>query len=166
MRVSLMVSLWHRLIDILISLLVPPLSDKPFPAKDILGPAEVDVVFKWLGLLKAFFNASENGVEHGVPSNLLQGGVYRDLVMVGQYLDLPLPQLKERCTGAVRAASSGSSKSLMGLGRLRIGDEDEGERMAEVLLRICRTRPETSEFLGQQIAALNKARVERQAGVL
>lgn len=46
-RIHLMLLLWRRIIDILISLLLPPLSDKP-SSKDLLSAQEVDVVFKWL----------------------------------------------------------------------------------------------------------------------
>ncbi|WWD20945.1 hypothetical protein CI109_105423 [Kwoniella shandongensis] len=163
---NLMLAIWRRIIDTLISLLVPPLSDKPSTAH-ALPSQEVDVVFKWLQLVKAFFNASEGGMEHGVPLTSLQAGPYKDIIMLGQYLDLPTPTLKERCSAAVRAA--GKNGVVGGMRGLRLDDtgkEDDSERMAEVLLRIARTRPDTADFLSHEIAALTKSRVDKQAGVL
>lgn len=134
-----MLSIWRRVIDSLISLLVPPLSDKPFISRDPLGLPEVDIVFKWLQLLKAFFNASDNGVEHGVPVAQLQSGVYKDIIMLGQYLDLPTQALRERASAAVKGAAAGRSGGLVG-GMKGLSMEDDNERMAEVLLRVARTR--------------------------
>lgn len=130
-RIALQLKLWHRLLEHLTSLLVPPLSDRP--ALHAPTPAaEVEIVLKWLQLLKAFFNAKEGATEHGVKLTMLQGGVYKDVMMLGQYLDLPTPVLKERAQAAVKGV----------VARVR-GDErglEEGEKMAEVLLRIMRTR--------------------------
>lgn len=104
------------------------------------------MVFKWLQLLKSFFNASENGVEHGIPLMELQKGGYKDIIMLGQYLDLPTPALKERAAAAVKSASRpGAAGPLAGaMARVSIGPgggiESGEERMAEILLRIARTR--------------------------
>jgi hypothetical protein len=149
-RMSVMLALWHRTVDILISLLVPPLSDRPYSSKDVVSSAELDVVFKWLALIKSFFNASEGGVEHGVPVAQLSLGNYKDLVMLGQYMDLPTPALKDRCAAAVKTASSRSAGLTNGMSSLNLngsgpvggsatgaGDKD---RMAEILLRIAETR--------------------------
>ncbi|KAL1411961.1 hypothetical protein Q8F55_002954 [Vanrija albida] len=176
-RLQVMLSIWRRIIDILVSLLIPPLASKE-STRTPLGPSEVDIVFKWLTELKAFFNADEGGVEHGIPLSKLQSESYKDIVMVGQYLDLPTPQLKERAATAVKAASSivGSPVTTMrnlnlstngpsySSARSRI--DDDNHRMAEGLLRIVRMRPDTGVFLEQQVATLIKGRVERQAGVL
>lgn len=93
-------------------------------------------------MLKSFFNAKEDTIEHGVPLGQLQQGPYKDLLMVGQYLDLPTPTLRERAAGAVKG-SIGRSNGITGqMGRMSV-DETYGndqERMAEVLLRIARTR--------------------------
>ncbi|WVR09258.1 hypothetical protein IAU60_006323 [Kwoniella sp. DSM 27419] len=173
-RLRLMLSLWRRIVDTLISLLVPPLSERLYSGGQ-LGSSEIDVVFKWLQLLKGFFNASEGGVEHGVPLVQLQSGNYKDLIMLGQYLDLPTPALKERTSAAVRAAGKhagghlGSSMRSMRVDEGGAGavtaQQDEGERMAEVLLRICRTRPDMGDFLAQEVGLLQRGKVEKQAGV-
>nr|XP_019047884.1 cytoplasmic protein [Kwoniella bestiolae CBS 10118]OCF26814.1 cytoplasmic protein [Kwoniella bestiolae CBS 10118] len=164
-RLTLMLSLWRRIIDILISLLVPPLSDKPYHGPT-LGSSEIDVVFKWLGMLKSFFNASEGGVEHGVPIVKLQSGNYKDLIMLGQYLDLPTPTLKDRTSAAVKVASGFRSLRVDSAIEEDEGTGNEGERMAEILLRIARTRPDMGEFLSHEIGLLNRGRVEKQAGVM
>ncbi|WVQ81673.1 hypothetical protein IAT38_003798 [Cryptococcus sp. DSM 104549] len=173
-RIRVMLAIWHRIIDTLICLLVPPLSPTPSSAPP-LPAQEVDVVFKWLQMLKAFFNASENGVEHGVALAQLQAGPYKDIIMLGQYLDLPTPTLKERCSAAVRAASGKNTRDAgvngglsSGMRGMRLDDvkEDDSERMAEVMLRIARTRGEMAEFLAHEIGLLTKSRVERQTGVL
>lgn len=132
-----MLSIWRRTIDTLISLLVPPLSDRPYISKDPLGAPEIDVIFKWLQLLKSFFNASEHGTEHGVPLSQLQSGVYKDIIMLGQYLDLPAQALRDRAGAAVKAVArpGGLVAGMRGLSM-----EEDNERMAEILLRIARTR--------------------------
>ncbi|EIW67151.1 hypothetical protein TREMEDRAFT_40715 [Tremella mesenterica DSM 1558] len=158
-RIRVMLALWRRVIDILISLLVPPLSDRPTNREPVTGQ-ETDIIFKWLQTLKAFFNASEHGTEHGVPLQQLQSGVYKDIVTLGQYLDLPTPALREKCQAAVKAACR--PRGTMSALSLDAGGDD-GDRMAEVLLRIARTREGTGEFLSTQIQTLTRARVERQA---
>ena len=127
-----MLDIWHRLLEALISLLVPPLSDRPSSTR-APGPAEVNIIFKWLAFLKSFFNASENGSEYGVPLGQLQSGGYRDLLMLGQYLDLPGPALKERCSAAVKALGLGGQGANPGM-------KEDQRRTAEVLLRLVRTR--------------------------
>ena len=140
-RLEVLSAIWVRLVDTLISLLVPPLSDKPYN-KEMLGSAEVDVIFKWLQLLKGFFNAAEGGREHGVPMTQLQSGNYKDLVMLGQYMDLPTPALRDRCAAAVKSAGSKATAAggLNGMNGLSLGGSVENDRMAEILLRIARTR--------------------------
>ncbi|ADV25829.1 cytoplasmic protein [Cryptococcus gattii E566] len=164
-RIRVMLAIWHRIIEITISLLVPPLSDKPYLAPP-LPPQEVDIIFRWLQLLKSFFNAAEDGTELGVPLSQLQSGPYKDIIMLGQYMDLPTPTLKERCSAAVRAAGAGRSGGFSNGMKGSSLEGNDNERMAEVLLRIARTRPDTAEFLTHEITLLTKTRVEKQAGVL
>ncbi|ORY25540.1 hypothetical protein BCR39DRAFT_543937 [Naematelia encephala] len=170
LRLEVMLALWKSIISILISLVVPPLSDKPMTTRDPLGSHEIDVVFKWLQLIKTFFNANEGGVEHGVPLVELQKGNYRDLVMLGQYLDLPTAQLKERASAAVKAAARpagvvGGMRS-MSMNENGVGRDEGEERMAEILLRIARTRSDMAEFLPRELGLLNKARIDRQGGAV
>ena len=54
-KLHLMTRLWKRVLDILISTLIPPLSDKETSA-DPLTTQEINVVFQWLKVsLSAFF---------------------------------------------------------------------------------------------------------------
>lgn len=139
-----MVALWRYIVSTLTSLLIPSLSDRPVPKPSPYPPSpqEVDVVFKYLQMLKAFFNAKEGDMEHGVPLSQLQQGPYKDLVMVGQYLDLPTAALRERVGGAVKGSVGRSGGLSSQMGRLSVDDTNmsDTERMAEVLLRIARTR--------------------------
>ena len=161
-----MLALWRGLLDLLISLLLPSYSDKP-TSKEGLGPREVQVVFKWLQTLKGFFNASENGIEHGVPISQLQSVRYRDLLFVGQYLDLPSSALQERCSAAVKSAIAAT-----------VFEREDKERTAETLLRIARMRcvclsetissltsfrPELGTYLAREVAMLTQARMKRTA---
>lgn len=184
MRKAVMLDIWRRVVDSMISLLIPPLSDKPAPG-NLLTPPEVDVVFKWLQQLKGFFNAEDGGIEHGVPMVELQAGGYKDIIMIGQYIDLPTAALKDRVSSAVRAASSvvsvGSGPRSPAAARspaspstrfatlqtsTRSRVDEDNERMAEALLRIMRMRPDSQEFLQFQLASLIRGKVDRQGSVL
>ncbi len=171
LKISVMLQIWRRVLDILISLVIPPLSDKE-ATNEALSAQEIYVVFQWLKLAKAFFNATENGQEHGVPMTLLQGGLYKELILIGQYLDLPTPALKERCVASIKAVSrNGKSTGPVPAANAQSAlaptakTADEDERTAEILLRILRMRPQTSDFLGHSITQLNQARMQRQGGI-
>jgi hypothetical protein len=143
-RLRVMVALWRYIVSTLTSILIPPLSDRPVPKPSPYPPSpqEVDIVFKYLQMLKSFFNAKEGDMEHGIPLAQLQQGPYKDLVMVGQYLDLPTPALRERVGGAVKGSVGKIGGIASQMGRMSVDDTyaNETERMAEVLLRIARTR--------------------------
>ena len=143
-RLRVMIALWRLIVSTLTSVLIPPLSDRPVPKPSPYPPSpqEVDIVFKYLQMLKSFFNAKEGDTEHGIPLAQLQQGPYKDLVMVGQYLDLPTPTLRERVGGAVKGSVGRTGGITAHMGRMSVDDTyaTETERMAEVLLRIARTR--------------------------
>lgn len=162
-----MTAVWKRVVEVLLSILLPPLSDKESHAEPP-SPQEVTVVFQWLKvrsarrlsrrhanspaesqLLKSFFNAAENGQEHGVPAAALQAGGYRDILLVGQYLDLPTPSLKEKCSAAIKGAGRVSSPRVTrpvlspADSSFNVGGQAkpaEEERIAELLLRVLRMR--------------------------
>jgi hypothetical protein len=93
--------------------------------------------------LKSFFNACEGGIEHGVPLLVLQSGAYKDLLLIGQYLDLPLPALKEKCAAAIKGVGRGSTKNTSPTaqsGFTSINNTEDEEKTAEILLRILRMR--------------------------
>lgn len=102
--------------------------------------------------MKTFFNAVDENGEHGVPLSTLQAGIYKDVMTIGQYLDLPTPVLKEKCTVALKAARrrpqlqhNQSSMSALSPGiapgaSVMGKPEDDDIRLAEILLRILRMR--------------------------
>ncbi|KAK5131806.1 hypothetical protein LTR08_000561 [Meristemomyces frigidus] len=78
--ITVMTRLWKHVLVTIESLLVPPLSDKPSAQRPLSQP-EVDIVFKWLQTLFAFFNAfdEEEGEAQGVSAEVLKSGKYHDL---------------------------------------------------------------------------------------
>jgi hypothetical protein len=78
--VMVMTRLWKEVLLALEGLLVPPLSDKPSIQRP-LTQQEMDVVFKWLGLLFDFFHArdDETGEAMGVPTDVLKSPKYHEL---------------------------------------------------------------------------------------
>lgn len=62
------------------NLLVPPLSDKP-STKRALTRKELDVVYHWLEMLFAFFNAKDehSGEQLGVPAEVLKSPKWHEL---------------------------------------------------------------------------------------
>lgn len=75
-----MARLWKEVLATIESLLVPPLSDKPSHQKS-LTMQEVDIVFRWLVLLLAFFHAvdEETGEAGGVPIDILKSPKYHEI---------------------------------------------------------------------------------------
>ncbi|KAK4193337.1 hypothetical protein QBC35DRAFT_481268 [Podospora australis] len=77
---AVMTRLWKEVLLAIENLLVPPLSDKPSTQK-ALTQAEMDVVYRWLELLFAFFNAKdhETGEVLGVPADVLKSPKWHEL---------------------------------------------------------------------------------------
>lgn len=76
---AVMTRLWKEVLLAIENLLVPPLSDKPSTQKP-LTQAEMDVVYRWLELLFAFFNArDETGEVLGVPADVLKSPKWHEL---------------------------------------------------------------------------------------
>ncbi|KAH6619180.1 hypothetical protein B0J18DRAFT_236897 [Chaetomium sp. MPI-SDFR-AT-0129] len=77
---AVMTRLWKEVLLAIENLLVPPLSDKPSPQKP-LTQAESDVVYNWLQLLFAFFNARDHasGEVLGVPADVLKSPKWHEL---------------------------------------------------------------------------------------
>lgn len=59
---------WKEVLNTIEGILLPPLSDGPSDMQQLSGK-EVEVVFKWLSMLRNYFNAydEESGIAHGVP---------------------------------------------------------------------------------------------------
>ncbi|KAK4240923.1 hypothetical protein C8A03DRAFT_12769 [Achaetomium macrosporum] len=76
---AVMTRLWKEVLLAIEALLVPPLSDKPSTQKP-LTQAEMDIVYRWLELLFAFFNAKdETGEVLGVPADVLKSPKWHEL---------------------------------------------------------------------------------------
>ncbi|KAI7470299.1 hypothetical protein KC351_g12754 [Hortaea werneckii] len=78
--ITVMTRLWKEVLVTLESLLVPPLSDKPSTQRP-LSQQEVDIVYRWLGILFDFFHAydEEDKTAHGVPLDVLKSAKFFDL---------------------------------------------------------------------------------------
>ncbi|KAI0136635.1 hypothetical protein BJ170DRAFT_22409 [Xylariales sp. AK1849] len=77
--VAVMTRLWKEVLMAIETLVVPPLSEKPSSQRP-LTERELEVVYKWLGLLFEFFNArDENGDVLGVAAEVLKSPKYHEL---------------------------------------------------------------------------------------
>ncbi|RCI15482.1 hypothetical protein L249_3572 [Ophiocordyceps polyrhachis-furcata BCC 54312] len=77
---AVMTRLWKEVLMAIENLLVPPLSEKPSTKKP-LTRRELDVVYHWLEMLFAFFNArdEDSGEQLGVPSEVLKSPKWHEL---------------------------------------------------------------------------------------
>ncbi|KAJ1019951.1 hypothetical protein NDA16_004232 [Ustilago loliicola] len=90
---------WKEVLNIIESILVPPLSDAPSSMSQ-LSDKEVDIVFKWLSFLKNYLNAydSESNITHGVPLDVLQGPKYREILSYLLLHDQSTDELMMECS--------------------------------------------------------------------
>ncbi|WFC94256.1 hypothetical protein MBRA1_000883 [Malassezia brasiliensis] len=160
---------WKEVLNTLESILVPPLSDLPTDMRE-LSPKEVDIVFKWLGFLKNYFNAydEETHVAHGVPLDILQGPKYRELLSYLLLHDQSTDQLMVECVRGFQtrlatspAARRAKSKSVLhqrSLGTIRARKQSKAEEdhtHTDMAMKILRMRPGTGDFLTQQLISMN-----------
>lgn len=78
--VAVMTRLWKEVLMTIESLLVPPLSEKPSLQRQ-LSPKELDIVYNWLEMLFAFFNArdEQTGEQLGVAAEVLKSPKWHEL---------------------------------------------------------------------------------------
>lgn len=78
--IAVMTRLWKEVLMTMENLLVPPLSDKPSTQKP-LTRKELDVVYHWLDMLFAFFNAKDedSGEQLGVRAEVLKSPKWHEL---------------------------------------------------------------------------------------
>ncbi|EST05967.1 Mammalian uncoordinated homology 13, subgroup, domain 2 [Kalmanozyma brasiliensis GHG001] len=165
---------WKEVLNIIESILVPPLSDSPSSMSQ-LSDKEVDIVFKWLSFLKNYFHAydTETNITHGVPLDVLQGPKYREilsyLLLHDQSTDELMiecvrgMQLKMRRSGTQRGAKNKSVLNQRSLGtikkRKQEKKEEDGEATAngslDMAMKLLRMRPGTGDFLQQQMATMH-----------
>ncbi|KAF8315851.1 hypothetical protein DL93DRAFT_2125393 [Clavulina sp. PMI_390] len=171
-REMVMLKVWKELLVVIDALLLPPLSAEPTDVK-ALSEKEVDIVFKWLKELRAFFYAEGSGP---VPIEDLQNQKYRDIMSVRLYYDWHTDALMEECVRmmqqSLRAAPTikqraKSIKAQRNLGTIKDRKKEkrkEGDSSnGEIIMRILRMRPRTSDFIAQQLAIMNAVKSEREA---
>ncbi|RDA95926.1 hypothetical protein CP533_5789 [Ophiocordyceps camponoti-saundersi (nom. inval.)] len=139
---AVMTRLWKEVLMAIENLLVPPLSEKPSTKKP-LTRRELDVVYHWLEMLFAFFNArdEDSGEQLGVPSEVLKSPKWHELASLNFfYLEETGSLIGESermaATAAMRAQQAlqqqnrlsagfeprpGSVGSLAGLGTIKRG---------------------------------------------
>lgn len=106
---AVMTRLWKEVLIAIENLLVPPLSDKPSTQKP-LTQAEMDVVYRWLELLFAFFNAKdESGEVLGVPADVLKSPKWHELASLNFFYFDPTETLI-RTSERMAAANSERAK--------------------------------------------------------
>lgn len=164
---------WKEVLNTIDCILLPPLSDSPSDMPQLSGK-EVEVVFKWLSMLRNYFNAydEETGIAHGVPLEVLQGPKYREIVSYTLHHDANTDDLMEACVREMqlrlRQAPTKRSKTKsvlqqrsLGTIKKRKADKRNDEQQnagtddnLDVVLRLLRMRPGTSDFLQQQFATM------------
>ncbi|TKY85972.1 hypothetical protein EX895_004797 [Sporisorium graminicola] len=174
---------WKEVLNIIESILVPPLSDSPSNMNQ-LSDKEVDIVFKWLGFLKNYFNAydAETGVTHGVPLDVLQGAKYREILSYLLLHDQSTDELMMECVrgmqakmrraGTQRRAKDKSVLNQRSLGtikkRKQEKKEDDSEAAAngslDMAMKLLRMRPGTGDFLQQQMATMHTLQLAAVGG--
>jgi len=161
---------WKEILTTIEGLLIPPLSETPSDMKP-LTDKEVDIVFKWLKFLRDFFYAGGEGL----PLETLQNQKYRDIVSIRLYYDWDTDMLMEECVRAMqqtlraspsikkRAKSVYSQRNLGTIkDRKREKKEEKEVGGGETIMRILRMRPNTSDFIAQQLQILATMQAEQE----
>ncbi|OJT15692.1 hypothetical protein TRAPUB_5070 [Trametes pubescens] len=165
---------WKEILNVIEGLLIPPLSDVQSEMKP-LSDKEVDIVFKWLRFLRDYFHA---GGEGPISLEALQNQKYRDVLSIRLYYDWHTDALMEECVRmmqhSLRASPSVKKRAKSvyqqrNLGTIKNRKKEKAQEKekevsnGETILRILRMRPNTSDFIAQQLQALNSLAAERDA---
>nr|CDI56491.1 cytoplasm protein [Melanopsichium pennsylvanicum 4] len=165
---------WKQVLNIIESILVPPLSDSPSSITQ-LSDKEVDIVFKWLSFLKNYFNAYDHDTNttHGVPLDVLQGAKYRELLSYLLLHDQSTDELMMECVrgmqakmrraGTTRRAKNKSVYNQRSLGTIKkrkaekkeVDEEAAANGSLDMAMKLLRMRPGTGDFLQQQMATMH-----------
>ncbi|GAA6017851.1 hypothetical protein JCM8202_006173 [Rhodotorula sphaerocarpa] len=157
--------LWKEILTTIEGLLVPPLSDRPTEMRP-LSEKELDVVYKWLGFLVSFFH----GAGEGVPLEDLRNAKYLELIEARMYYEWSVDDLMRASVEVLQRQLKNRSNSLAArrktvyaqrnLGTIRERKKKKQETLVtssgEMILRILRMRPGTSDFLATQIATMQR----------
>jgi len=172
-----MMRAWKEILLVIEGLLIPPLSAIESEMKP-LSDKEVDIAFKWLQFLRNFFYADGEGP---VPLESLQNQKYRDVVSIRLYYDWSTDALMEECVRmmqqSLRSAPTLRKKAKTVYNQRNLGtikDKKRQKREAkdvssgDVIMRILRMRPRTSDFLSQQLSIIAsiQSQNEQRAQVL
>lgn len=159
---------WKEVLNAIDGILLPPLSEATSDMTQLSG-REVEVVFKWLSMLRNYFNAfdEESGTAQGVPLEVLQGPKYREIVSYTLHHDANTDALMESCVREMqqrlRRAPTQRVKNKSVLQQRSLGTikkrkaekrTEEQDDNLDVILRLLRMRPGTSDFLQQQFATM------------
>ncbi|KAL1692603.1 hypothetical protein GGG16DRAFT_89763 [Schizophyllum commune] len=166
-----MTRVWKEVLTVIEGLLIPPLSDATSDMKP-LSDKEVDIVFKWLKFLRDYFYA---GGEGPVPLEELQNQKYHSIVSIRLYYDWHSDALMEECVRMMSQSlrSSGTmkkkAKSVYNQRNLGTIKERKKEKRSEkeinngeVIMRILRMRPGTSDFIAQQLQIMHMQAEQEQ----
>ncbi|KAG0666349.1 hypothetical protein C6P46_004917 [Rhodotorula mucilaginosa] len=157
--------LWKEILTTIEGLLVPPLSDRPTEMRP-LSEKELDVVYKWLGFLVSFFH----GAGEGVPLEDLRNAKYLELIEARMYYEWSVDDLMRASVEAFQRQLKNRNNSIAvrrktvlaqrNLGTIRERKKKKQETLVtssgEMILRILRMRPGTSDFLATQIATMQR----------
>ncbi|KAI5990422.1 hypothetical protein EDD15DRAFT_2280125 [Pisolithus albus] len=154
-----MLRVWKEILTVIEGLLIPPLSKLPSDMKP-LSDREVDIVFKWL---------------KGIPLEALQNQKYRDVLSIRLYYDWHTDTLMEECVRAMqqslreavpvkkRVKTVYNQRNLGTIKERKKEKKQEKETTSgEVILRILRMRPNTSEFIAQQLEMMANIRTQQE----
>ncbi|GAA6054101.1 hypothetical protein JCM3770_006173 [Rhodotorula araucariae] len=160
--------LWKDILTQIEGLLVPPLSERSTEMRP-LSEKEVDVVYKWLGFLVNFFH----GGGEGVPLEDLRNSKYLELIEARMYYEWSADDLMRASVETLQRQLTSRSNSLLGrsksvyqqrnLGTIRAHKIEKQQKMTssgEMILRILRMHPGTSDFLSTQIASMHRLQAE------
>ncbi|KAF8335868.1 uncharacterized protein EI90DRAFT_2912352 [Cantharellus anzutake] len=170
-RETTVLKVWKEILNVIESLLIPPLSDLPSDMNP-LSDKEVDVAFEWLRLLKDFFYADGEGP---IPTEILQGQKYRDIQSIRLYYDWKTDDLMEECVRVMTQGLGGTqtlqkrAKSVYhhkNLGTIKNRKKEKSEKPQnsndQIILRILRMRPNTSDFIGTQMRIMAAVQAEQE----
>ncbi|KAG1807094.1 uncharacterized protein BJ212DRAFT_1449371 [Suillus subaureus] len=165
-----MMRVWKEILVVIEGLLIPPLSKLSSDMKP-LSDKEVDIVFKWLKFLRDYFYAEGEGI----PLEKLQNQKYRDVVSIRLYYDWHTDTLMEECVRAMqqslreavpvkkRVKSVYNQRNLGTIKeRKKVKKEEKEVSNGETIMRILRMRPNTQEFITQQLEMMTTVQAERE----
>ncbi|GAA5911391.1 uncharacterized protein JCM6883_000082 [Sporobolomyces salmoneus] len=161
--------LWKEILTTIEGLLVPPLSDRPTEMRP-LSEKEVDVVYKWLGFLVNFFH----GGGEGVPLEDLRNAKYLELIEARMYYEWSPDDLMRASVETMqrhfltksdsilsRSKSVYSQRNLGTIRARKIEKKQQATSSGEMILRILRMYPGTTDFLSTQLSTMQRLSVEQ-----